>query len=319
MTAVRTLVTGGAGFIGSHVVDHLVAAGHGPVVVVDDFSNTTRRWVEPHERTGAAVVHALDVLDTDRLARVLEDGVDRVIHLAASVDMRVGLADNWVDVQQSVLGTRSVLEAMRRTGVRNIVFSSSSTVYGEHTPRPTAEHHGPMLPISVYGAAKLGAEALISSYCHLYGFRAALFRFGNVVGGRMNHGVLHDFLQKLHADPGRLEVLGDGRQRKNYFLAEDCARGIVELSAGAATDLLVANLGSPDTVTVAEIAEIVLAELGLDVPVVYGGGERGWPGDVPVVEFDLAKAHGLGWKASRSSREAIREAVRRQIAEARHD
>lgn len=313
----RTLVTGGAGFIGSHVVDHLVAAGAGPVHVVDDFSNTTRRWIGPHEQRGDAIVHELDVLETEALAEVLAGGgVERVIHLAASVDMRVGLENNWIDVQQSVIGTRSVLEAMRTAGVRRIVFSSSSTVYGEPEQRPTAENHGPMLPISVYGAAKLGAEALISAYCHLYGFQAAIFRFGNVVGGRMNHGVIYDFLGKLQREPERLAVLGDGRQRKNYFLAEDCARGIVELSAAPAAGVLVANLGSAETVTVARIAEIVLEELGRDAEIVYGGGERGWPGDVPIVEFELAKAHSLGWHASRESEEAVREAVRRQIKEA---
>ncbi|MEW2297887.1 NAD-dependent epimerase/dehydratase family protein [Streptomyces sp. NPDC006743] len=315
MTAARTLVTGGAGFIGSHVVDHLIARGNAPVTVVDNFSNSTRRWVQDHEHSGAAHVHKLDVLDTDRLADVLADGVERVIHLAASVDMRIGLEDNWVDVEQSVLATRSVLEAMRRANVRQIVFSSSSTVYGEVTRRPTAEHHGPMLPISVYGAAKLGAEALISSYCHLYDFRAGIFRFGNVVGGRMNHGVIYDFLSKLRKNPRRLDILGDGRQRKNYFLAEDCARGIVDLPAAAKTDLLVANLGSAETVTVTRIAEIVLEELGLDAEIVYGGGERGWPGDVPIVEFDLSRAHALGWRSSCESEDAIREAVRRQIGE----
>ncbi|MEU3860080.1 NAD-dependent epimerase/dehydratase family protein [Streptomyces sp. NPDC028722] len=313
----RTLVTGGAGFIGSHVVDHLAVAGSQPVVVVDNFSNTTRRWIAPHERSGAAIVHELDVLDTDRLAAAMA-GVDRVIHLAASVDMRVGLADTWIDVNQSVLGTRSVLEAMRRTEARRIVFSSSSTVYGEPEQRPTAEHHGPMLPISVYGAAKLGAEALISAYCHLYGYRAAIFRFGNVVGGRMNHGVIHDFLGKLRENPRILHVLGDGRQRKNYFLAEDCARGIVELSDAHGEGVLVANLGSTETVTVSRIAEIVLEELGLDAEVVYGGGVRGWPGDVPVVEFDLGRAHALGWHASRESEDAVRAAVRRLAEEGTH-
>lgn len=318
MTASRTLVTGGAGFIGSHVVDRLIASDDSPVIVVDNFSNSTRRWVKDHEHRGAAIVHDLDVLETDRLTQLMADGVDRVIHLAASVDMRVGLEDNWIDVEQSVLATRSVLEAMRRTNVRQIVFSSSSTVYGELTPRPTAEHHGPMLPISVYGAAKLGAEALISAYCHLYGFRAGIFRFGNVVGGRMNHGVIYDFLGKLRENPHSLHILGNGHQRKNYFLAEDCARGIIELSAAARSDVLVANLGSVDTVTVTRIAEIVLAELGLEADIVYGGGERGWPGDVPVVEFDLSTAHALGWRSSLESEDAIREAVRRQIKEARH-
>lgn len=313
-TGQTVLVTGGAGFIGSHVVDLLAARGT-PVVVVDDLSNSTPEHIRPHLADGAAVFHELDVLRTDDLAAIMADGVTQVIHLAASVDMRVGLEDNWVDVNQSVLGTRSVLEAMRVSGVRRLTFSSSSTVYGEPAVRPTAEHHGPFLPISVYGAAKLGAEALISAYNHLYGIEAAIFRFGNVVGGRMNHGVIHDFLEKLRRDPDRLEILGNGRQRKNYFLAEDCARGIVDLAPHAAAGVLVANLGTVETVPVTRIAAIVTQELGLDPEIVLGTGERGWPGDVPVVEFDLSRAHGLGWRAERESEEAVREAVRRLVKE----
>ncbi|MFG2133841.1 SDR family NAD(P)-dependent oxidoreductase [Streptomyces sp. NPDC048751] len=314
MSTPRVLVTGGAGFIGSHVVDRLVRVG-APVVVVDDFSNSGRQWISDHERAGAITVYELDVLDTSSLAdRMAEHRVDHVIHLAASVDMRIGLENNWIDVEQSVIGTRSVLEAMRQAEVRRITFSSSSTVYGEPEHRPTAEHHGPMLPISVYGAAKLGAEGLISAYNHLYGIQAAIFRFGNVVGGRMNHGVIYDFLHRLAARPDRLEVLGDGRQRKNYFLVEDCARALVDL-APPEHEVLVANLGTSDTVAVSRIAEIVLEETGVDADIVYGTEARGWPGDVPVVEFDLARAHALGWHASVPSVDAVREAARRLIAE----
>lgn len=314
MNTQPTLVTGGAGFIGSHVVDHLVRAGV-PVVVLDNFSNSTRRWVEQHERAGAVAVHELDILNTDAVtALMVELRVGRVIHLAASVDMRVGLADNWVDVEQSILGTRSVLEAMRRAGVGRITFSSSSTVYGEPVHLPTAECDGPMLPISVYGAAKLSAEGLISAYNHLYGIEATIFRFGNVVGGRMNHGVVYDFLGKLSERPELLEVLGDGHQRKNYFLAEDCARALVELSAPAG-GILVANLGATDTVAVSRIAQIVMEESGGHAEVVYGTDVRGWPGDVPIVEFDLTRAHNLGWHASVTSDEAVRAATRRLILE----
>ena len=316
MISTRILITGGAGFIGSHVVDHLVAGG-GHVVVVDNFSNSTDRWIADHVRRGDVTVHELDVLRTDDLADVLAaERIESVVHLAASVDMRVGLENNWIDVEQSVLGTRSVLEAMRRTTARRITFSSSSTVYGEPERYPTAEDQGPMLPISVYGAAKLAAEGLISAYNHLYGIEAAIFRFGNVVGGRMNHGVIYDFMAKLTHDPQRLTVLGDGRQRKNYFLAEDCARGILELASAARGGVLVANLGTPDTVAVSRIAQIVLEEMGLDATVSYGTDSRGWPGDVPVVEFDLSRAHSLGWRASHSSEQALREAVRRLRKEA---
>lgn len=309
----RTLVTGGAGFIGSHVVDALVAGG-ADVTVVDNMSNSTRDWIRPHVDAGWVAFHQLDILETEGLARAMA-GATSVIHLAASVDMRVGLTNNWVDVEQSIVGTRSVLEAMRLAGVRRISFSSSSTIYGEATRHPTAEDYGPLLPISVYGAAKLGAEALISAYNHLYGIEGAIFRFGNVVGGRMNHGIIYDFIQKLAADATRLEVLGDGRQHKNYFLAQDCARGLIELPVHAQGGVLVANLGAPDTVTVVEIAGIVAAELGLEPAVSFTGGERGWPGDVPTVEFELARVHALGWRASLSSAHAVREATRQLRAE----
>jgi len=312
----KTLVTGGAGFIGSHVVD-LLATGDNDIVVVDNLSNSTRFWIQPHIDGGRCEFHRLDILDTEGLTAVLRQGVTEVVHLAASVDMRVGLVNNWVDIEQSVLGTRSVLEAMRTAEVGRIAFSSSSTVYGEPTIRPTPESYGPLLPISVYGAAKLAAEGLISSYNHLYGIEGAIFRFGNVIGGRLNHGVVYDFLHKLWADPTRLEVLGDGRQHKNYFLAEDCARGLLELPVHAAGGVLVANLGTVDTVSVAVIAEIIAEELGVHPEIMFGDTPRGWPGDVPVVQFDLSRAHGLGWKASRDSTEALRECTRRLIRE--HD
>lgn len=312
----RTLITGGAGFIGSHVVDALVDEGR-TVVVVDNLSNSTTRWIAPHVESGACVFEQVDVLDTQALARVMADGVDDVVHLAASVDMRVGLVDNWVDVEQSIMGTRSVLEAMRATGLTRISFSSSSTVYGEPSKRPTSESYGPLLPISVYGASKLAAEALISSYNHLYGIEGTILRFGNVVGGRLNHGVVYDFLQKLREDPTRLEVLGDGRQRKNYFLAEDCARGLLSLPAHADGGVLVANLGADDTVSVSTIAQMVAAELGVDPRIEFGDTGRGWPGDVPVVEFDLSLAHRLGWRASGSSLDALRTCVRRLVEEHR--
>ena len=311
--AASVLVTGGAGFIGSHVVDRLVAGG-ARVRVVDNLSNSTPVWIQPHLDSGRVTLHQLDILDIDALAAAMA-GADRVIHLAASVDMRVGLADNWVDVEQSIVGTRSVLEAMRRSGTNRIAFSSSSTIYGESVPRPTAEDAGPLLPISIYGAGKLGAEALLSAYNHLYGIEAAIFRFGNVVGGRMNHGVIYDFIQKLRADPVRLSVLGDGKQHKNYFLVEDCARGLIELPERAAGGVLVVNLGAPDTVSVTEIAAIVAAELRVQPELIYSGGERGWPGDVPTVEFVLTRAHELGWRASRSSTDAVREAARRLCEE----
>jgi UDP-glucose 4-epimerase len=310
------LVTGGAGFIGGHVVARLLEdPAVDTVVAFDDLSNSDMSWPA---RLGADPRYRFvrgDVLDTEALIASLR-GIERVVHLASSVDMRRGMSDISFDLRQCALATLSVLEAMRRAGCHHIVFSSSSTVYGEPSVVPTPEDCGPYAPISLYGAGKLAAEGLLSAFCHLYGFTAHVFRFGNVVGGGMNHGVIYDFLVKLREDSQTLEVLGDGKQRKNYFLVEDCIAGILHCSERLDAGYHVVNLGNAGTTTVATIAEIVTGELGLTgTKIRYTGGERGWPGDVPVVEFNLSQAAALGWSAKTDSDGSVRIAARRLIDE----
>jgi UDP-glucose 4-epimerase len=243
-------------------------------------------------------------------------GADVVVHLASSVDMRKGLADPTLDIEQCAIGTQRVLEAMRVSGSREIMFSSSSTVYGEPSVVPTAEHNGPFFPISMYGAGKLAAEGMLSAYGHLHGMNTYAFRFGNVVGDRMNHGVVHDFIAKLKRDPTRLHVLGDGNQAKNYFLVEDCVEGILAIPGKLGSGSHAVNLGCPGTMRAIEIARIVIEEMRLTrVAIDFAGGLRGWPGDVPLVHFDLGKAGSLGWSASTDSAGAVRECVRRLLAE----
>ncbi|MCP3801917.1 NAD-dependent epimerase/dehydratase family protein [Allokutzneria sp. A3M-2-11 16] len=315
----RYFVTGGAGFIGSHFVERLLSeAETTEVVAYDNLSNTTTEWIEPLlSDSRLRFVHA-DILDTDRMTREMDgwSADDVVIHLASSVDMRKGFVDRGLDLRQCADGTLSVLNAMRAAGPRTVLFSSSSTVYGDPVVLPTPENVGPYAPISMYGAGKLAAEALLSAFCHLDGFTAHSFRFGNVVGGRMNHGVIYDFIEKLAASSDRLHVLGDGHQRKNYFLVEECVDGILAASAKLGEGYHVLNLGNVGTVSVDEIAAIVIDEMGLsDVPLEHGGGTRGWPGDVPVVEYDLSKLHELGWSAKTDCRQAIRISTQRILAQ----
>lgn len=308
----RYVVTGGAGFIGSHFVDRLLADS-ATVVAFDNLSNSDSRWIRPHlGRDNFRFVEG-DILDLGALCATME-GADLVVHLASSVDMRRGLEDPTLDLTQSAIGTQRVLEAMRVVGVGTILFSSSSTVYGEPVVTPTAEHHGPLLPISMYGAGKLAAEGLLSAYGHLYDIDTYAFRFGNVVGGRMNHGVIFDFIAKLKRDPTRLEILGDGHQAKNYFLVEDCVEGMLTLPRHLGPGSHAINLGCPGTIEVSRIAHVVADEMGLtDVSFEYTGGRRGWPGDVPLVHFDLTKAYRLGWRTTADLEGAVRECARRLL------
>jgi UDP-glucose 4-epimerase len=309
----RCFVTGAAGFIGSHLVEHLVARGNS-VTGYDNLSSGKRAWLQQVRKHLRFSFVEGDLLDLKGLAEAVR-GHDTVFHLAANTDIPGGNKDPRIDFENCIVGTFHLLEAMRANGVRQLVFASSSTVFGEPSIRPTPETVGPMLPISLYGAGKMAGEGLISAYSHLYGIQAWMFRFGNVVGARMGHGVIYDFIRKLKANPGELEILGDGKQEKNYFLVEDCIDGMLFAFRHAREKPCdVFNLGTETTVTVEEIARIVVEEMGLkDVRFRFTGGSRGWPGDVPQVIYDVTKMKELGWTARCSSAEAVRIAARRLL------
>lgn len=308
----RVFLTGGAGFIGSHLADHLLDTGH-DATVYDNLSLSRRRWVEHNlGKLGYRFVQA-DLLDLAALREAMA-GHDTVFHLGANTDIPRGNRDPRIDLDNCVLATYNVLEAMRSLNIKNLVFASSSTVFGEVDVHPTPENIGPLLPLSLYGAGKMACEGFISAYSHLFGIRAAIFRFGNVVGGRMSHGVIYDFIEKLKRNSEELEVLGDGEQEKNYFLVEDCIHGMMHGFAHSPRECDVFNLGSETTVKAKEIADIVISEMGIEnVKIQYSGGKRGWPGDVPVVIYDMSKMRKLGWMATHTSAEAVRIAARRLI------
>jgi len=306
----KCLVTGGAGFIGSNLVDALVERGD-HVTVYDNLSGGKREFIAHHVgKEGFRFVEA-DLLDLDRVKQAMQ-GQEVVFHLGANPDVRLGAEEGTDrDTKQGVLATYNVLEAMRLAGVKKIVFSSSSTVYGENVPLPTPEDYGPMAPISFYAAAKLGAEALITAFGHNFGIQCWIYRFANVIGRNGTHGILVDFMRKLKADNTQLEILGNGKQQKSYLLVEGCVAGMLYGLENAPGERNFFNLGTEDQITVTRIAEVMVDELGLkDVKFNYTGGERGWKGDVPKMHLSIEKMKALGWSPGHNSELAIRSSIR---------
>lgn len=308
------LVTGGAGFIGSHLVDALVARGE-KVTVIDNLSTGKIDYIRSHIEKGSVKFIEGDLLDRACILKALED-TEVVFHLAANPDIRHGTANPDVDLHQGVVATHNLLEAMRQKDVRKIVFASSSVVYGEAKKIPTPEDYGPLIPISLYGAAKLGAEGFITAYCGSYGFQAWIYRFANVVGARGTHGVIVDFIKKLKKNPKELEILGDGRQTKSYLSVEDTVSGMLFGFEHANERVNIFNLGSEDWINVTKIAKILVDVLGLsDVKFRYTGGDRGWSGDVPKMLLSTEKIRALGWKPRHTSEEAVRRAINALVKE----
>ena len=308
------LVTGGAGFIGSAVVDRLLAEGN-RVTVYDDLSTGKESFVSHHFEDLSFKFVKADVLDFERLMKEME-GHSSVWHLAANPDIRRGTESTRVDLEQNTLATYNVLEAARRKDVESVVFSSTSTIYGRAKVLPTPEDYGPCLPISLYGASKLACEGLVSAYAELYDIRGWIYRFANIIGHRSTHGILYDLVEKLNRNPAELEVLGDGNQSKSYMLVEECVDGMMFGYENAKDALSYYNLGAEDQITVRRIVEVLLEETGLeDVEIKYTGGESGWAGDVPKFLLSTKKMTDLGWAPKHSSEEAVREAAKIVVRE----
>ena len=312
--ATMELVTGGAGFIGSHLVDTLVAQGK-KVRVYDNFTSGREEFLAHHHGSGMVEIIKGDLLDFDMLKSAME-GVETVHHLAANPDIRLGTEVTDTDLRQGTVATYNVLEAMRNTGVKRISFSSSSAIYGEANEMPTPETYGPVKPISLYGASKLASEALITAWCGTFGAKSWIHRFANIVGPRGTHGVIYDFIHKLKKDPSRLEVLGNGLQEKSYMSAEDCVRAMAHIVDGTDEAINLYNLGTGDTCSVRRIAEIVVEESGLKgVSIEYTGGDRGWAGDVPKTSLDVEYLFSTGFEPTMQSEAAIRHTARALIDE----
>jgi UDP-glucose 4-epimerase len=309
----KYFVTGGAGFIGSCIIDRVI--GKNEVTVYDNLSSGKEEHVSHHFKNKNFKFVKADLLDFDRVAKEMK-GHDTVWHIAANPDIRKGTESSRYDLEQNTLVTYNVLEAARRNDINSVVFSSTSTIYGPAKVIPTPEDYGPCLPISLYGASKLACEGLVSAYSSLYGIRAWIFRFANIIGKRSTHGILPDLVDKLNKDRSRLEVLGDGKQRKSYLLVEETVDGMFFAFERAKDQLNYFNLGSSDQITVKRIVDILVEEANLrDTKIVYTGGEVGWKGDVPRFLLSPEKMAKLGWKAKHSSEEAVRIATKLVIEE----
>ena len=311
----RFFITGGAGFLGSNLVNTILDRRLGAVTVFDNFLTGRREHFGDRVRATELAIVEGDVADTPTVAKAIASH-DVVFHVAANSDIARAAKDPLVDFDNGTRLTQSLLEAMRTSGVKRVLFTSGSGVYGEVPPIPVAEDFAPMIPISTYGASKLASEALISAYCHMFDLVGTVFRFANVVGSHMTHGVSHDFTRRLHADPSYLQILGDGNQSKPYIHADDVVAAMLFLQERQTTGYEYYNVGSEDHLLVREIADIVVGEMGLkNVKFEYTGGARGWRADVPVYRLDTSKIRRLGWTNKRNSREAVVAAVRSLLGE----
>ncbi|RLE60620.1 MAG: UDP-glucose 4-epimerase [Thermoprotei archaeon] len=309
----KILVTGGAGFMGSHLVSRLVEKGY-EVICLDNFSsgrlgNIKKYLVLPNFKLVRG-----DLREYKDITTAIR-GCSTVFHLAANPEVRIG--DPREHFENNLLASFNLLEAMRKYDVDTIVFASSSTVYGDARVLPTPEDYAPLKPISTYGASKLGVEALISAYSHTYGIKGIVLRYANVVGPGVSRGVVYDFVQKLRRNPRVLEVLGDGLQKKSYIWIDDAIDATIVAWSNSKESYIVYNVGSEDAIEVRRIAEIVVEEMGLkDVRIYYTGGVdggRGWKGDVKFMHLDISRLKALGWKPKYRSEDAIRMTVRRLI------
>ncbi len=314
----RFIIVGGAGFIGSHFCDHLLGPGQAAAVTLYDNFSSGREWhYAQHAKDARLRVLRGEVEDTAALAAAM-DGHDVVIHLASNPDIARAAREPTIDFTQGTALTSSVIEAMRTTSAKRILYASGSGVYGDLGTREAEEDHGPLLPVSTYGASKLAGEALIGSYAFMFGLSGCAFRFGNVVGPRQTHGVGFDFARRLLAsaasgeDPITLRILGDGAQSKSYVYVEDIIRAVLTAHEKSAAPFATFNVATGDYITVTEIAEIAVACVGLPAGKVkfeYTGGDRGWKGDVPVVRLDTRRIQGTGWRCGHSSRQALQRSI----------
>ena len=305
----NVVVSGGAGFIGSTLVDRLLGAGHS-VTVVDNLSGGDRSFLAQHARSKRFRLVVQDVRNTKALIRALSPKVDLVYHLAANADISRGVEDPSLDFEHSIVATFSMLSAMRQHGIKRLVYTSGSGVYGDQGRSFISETHGPLEPVSMYGASKLGAEGLISAFVHLFDMQAWIFRPANIIGPRSTHGVVYDFMRKLKKNPRELTILGDGKQSKAYLHVEDVIDALLLVQRKAKDPISFFNLSSRSFISVNRIADLVISGMKLrGVERTHTPGKIGWKGDVPVIRLTSTRLTKLGWKPKYDSAKAVTATV----------
>ena len=299
----RSFVTGGAGFIGSNLVDRLLALGH-EVVAFDNLSSGQPAFLDEARRAPNFTFVQGDTLDVEALGRAMA-GAETVFHLAANADVRFGTERPRRDLEQNTIATVNVLEAMRANGVTRIAFASTGSIYGDATVIPTPETAPFPMQTSMYGASKLAGEGFIQAYCEGYGFQGFIFRFVSILGERYSHGHVFDFYRRLRQNPGELQVLGNGLQRKSYLYVQDCVDAMLMVLEKSRGGVQIFNLGTEEYCEVNDSIGWITEHLGVRPALKYTGGDRGWIGDSPFIFLDTAKVRSLGWKPRLSIREGI--------------
>jgi len=300
---VKAFVTGGAGFVGSSLTDRLVEEGH-DVVVFDNFSTGREQFLENALKTGRVTVIRGDMLDADAVSSAMR-GCDFVCHIAANADVRFGTLHPRRDLEQNTLATFNVLEAMRSHGIKQMIFSSTGSIYGEPWVFPTPEDAPFPVQTSLYGASKLACEGMIQAYCEGYGMQACIFRFVSILGERYTHGHVFDFVKSLRANPNHLRVLGNGKQRKSYLYVRDCVDAMVLAFNNARDRVSIFNVGQDNFCEVTDSVGWITGHLGLKPQIEYTGGERGWIGDSPFIFLDCSRLRSLGWRPTLTIREGV--------------
>jgi UDP-glucose 4-epimerase len=318
ISAQRFFIVGGAGFIGSHFTDHLLGPGGAAGVTLYDNYSSGRPWHHAHHDADPRFRVVRGEVEDPRALAAAMDGHDVVIHLASNPDIARAAREPTIDFTQGTALTSAVVEAMRTTSAKRILYASGSGVYGDLGTEEGTEDMGPMIPASTYGASKLAGEALIASYGYMFGLSGCAFRFGNVVGPRQTHGVGFDFARRLLAseaageNPITLRILGDGSQSKSYVHVSDIVRAVLTAHDKTTAVFRPYNVATGDYITVTEIAELAVECVGLPperVTFAYSGGDRGWKGDVPIVRLDTARIKSIGWRCEATSREALRRSM----------
>jgi len=313
---VRSFVAGGAGFIGSHLTHELLRRPDHEVVVYDNLVSGNVSYLDGLLDDPRLRLIQADLQEFEKVVEAMS-GIDHVYLFAANPDIAAAIDDPGIDFWQGTYLTHNVIEAVRINGVPRITYTSGSGVYGDRGAHQVDEESGPLIPVSTYGASKLACEALLAAYAHMFGIHAVVFRFANVVGARQTHGVTYDFVRRLLEEPTELRILGDGRQSKSYIHVSDVVSAMLTLTDRGWEGFEVFNAGTGDYVTVTEIADLVVKQMGLsDVRYEYTGGARGWKGDVPVVRFRSDKLASVGWRCGHSSTEALLDSIDANIAEA---
>ena len=320
MNGSRFFIAGGAGFIGSHFTDRLLAERSVEAVTLYDNFSSGRQWhYAHHEQDRRLHVLCADVKDMAALERAMA-GHDVVIHQASNPDIARAAVEPDIDFREGTYLTQQIVEAMRRTRTPRLLYASGSGVYGDLGEHEAQEDLGPLVPVSTYGASKLAGEALIASYCAMFGLTACAFRFGNVVGARQTHGVGFDFIRRLRSQPDRLSILGDGQQSKSYIHVEDVIEAVFAAHHKTDQSFQVYNVATGDYITVTEIAKLAIQIAGLaedQVRLEYTGGDRGWKGDVPVVRLNTDRIRSLGWASKRTTSQALCVALNSMLADSR--